>query len=59
MLLDKMRGLALVPGDLNNQLISFDLDRPESKLVMYFNNPFEFPEVIALRWTHSPICISI
>ena len=45
MLLDKMRGLALVPGDLNNQLISFDLDRPESKLVMYFNNPFEFPEV--------------
>jgi len=44
-LLDRMRGLALVPSDKNNQLMSFDLDHPESKLVVYFNNPVEFPEI--------------
>ena len=45
-LLDRMRGLALMPGKNNNQLISFDLEHPDSKLVVYFNNPVEFPEVI-------------
>jgi hypothetical protein len=44
-LLDRMRGLALVPGEQNNQLISFDLNHIDSKLVVYFNNPVEFPEV--------------
>mgnify|MGYP007000212400 len=36
-LLDRMRGLALVPGEQNNQLISFDLNHVDSKLVVYFN----------------------
>ncbi|MAR65413.1 MAG: hypothetical protein CMB83_05785 [Flammeovirgaceae bacterium] len=44
-LLDYMRGLALVPGENNNQLVSFDLDHQDSKMVLYFNNPVEFPGV--------------
>ena len=40
-----MRGLALVPGENNNQLVSFDLDHQDSKMVLYFNNPVEFPGV--------------
>ena len=53
-LLDRMRGLALVPSENNNQLISFDLEHPDSKLVVYFNNPVEFPDVI-----NSPIMDSL
>ena len=44
-LLDYMRGLAFVPGKNNNQIVSFDLDHDESKMVLYFNNPVEFSSV--------------
>ncbi len=44
-LLDKMRGFALEPGENNNQLISFDLDNDNSKLIVYFKNPVDFPEI--------------
>ena len=40
-----MRGFALEPGENNNQLISFDLDNDNSKLIVYFKNPVEFPEI--------------
>lgn len=38
-LLDQLRGLAIIPGDQNNQIVSFDLDHEDSKFVLYFNNP--------------------
>jgi len=38
---DYFRGLALVPGEENNQVISFDITNEESKLILYFNNPEE------------------
>tara|TARA_Y100000768_G_scaffold177352_1_gene132703 strand:- start:21 stop:1376 length:1356 start_codon:yes stop_codon:yes gene_type:complete len=40
-LIDQTRGLAFVPGENNSQLVSFDLDHEDSKLVVFFNNPEE------------------
>ena len=40
-LVDRMRGLAFVPGENNSQLVSFNLDDDDSKLILYFNNPIE------------------
>ena len=41
-LMDQLRGVALIPGESNNQIIGFDLDDSNSKLVLYFNNPVAF-----------------
>ena len=41
-LMDQLRGFALIPGESNNQIIGFDLDDSNSKLVLYFNNPVAF-----------------
>ena len=38
-LIDQTRGIAFVPGENNSQLVSFDLDHEDSKLVVFFNNP--------------------
>tara|TARA_B100000214_G_scaffold26855_1_gene17600 strand:+ start:569 stop:1924 length:1356 start_codon:yes stop_codon:yes gene_type:complete len=40
-LIDQTRGIAFVPGENNSQLVSFDLDHEDSKLVVFFNNPEE------------------
>jgi len=40
-LLDQTRGVAFVPGENNKQIVSFDLENDDSKLVLYFNNPEE------------------
>ena len=40
-LLDQLRGIAFVPGENNKQIVSFDLEDEDSKLVLYFNNPEE------------------
>ena len=40
-LINQTRGIAFVPGENNSQLVSFDLDHEDSKLVVFFNNPEE------------------
>ena len=40
-LIDQTRGIAFVPGENNSQLVSFDLDHEDSKLVVFFNNQEE------------------
>jgi len=40
-LLDQTRGIAFIPGENNEQIVSFDLESDDSKFVLYFNNPEE------------------